>query len=71
MAPGAGLEPARLLVNSQMPFQLGYPGMKLVAEQRIEHRISCAQDKRLPTRLLRDWSGRLDSNQRVPASDAS
>src|SRR5271169_1647291 len=27
MAPGAGLEPARLLVNSQMPFQLGYPGM--------------------------------------------
>ena len=33
MAPGAGVEPARLLVNSQMPFQLGYPGMKLVAER--------------------------------------
>lgn len=28
MAPGAGFEPAHGLINSQLPYRLGYPGIK-------------------------------------------
>ena len=36
MAPGAGIEPARKHVNSVLPSQLGYPGMKLVRRVGLE-----------------------------------
>jgi hypothetical protein len=39
MAPGAGIEPARGHVNSVLPFQLGYPGMKLVRREGVEPSI--------------------------------
>src|SRR5208283_2269437 len=39
MAPGAGIEPARVHVNSVLPSQLGYPGMKLVRREGVEPSI--------------------------------
>ena len=46
MAPRAGFEPARVLVNSQVPSQLGYLGMKMVGDPGRAPGVSWSQARR-------------------------
>ena len=68
MAPRAGVEPARGLVNSQMPFQLGYLGMKqsknLAGPSGLEPEFQASETcalSRLDDRPA--WNRRPDSNR--------
>lgn len=72
LAGRAGFEPARRLLNRQVPFRLGYrPIFKLVWAGGIEPPTSCSRSTRLPTRLSPEfWSGISDSNRGAPAPKA-
>jgi hypothetical protein len=48
LAPRAGFEPAHNLINSQVPYQLGYLGTNWWVRAELNRRISGLRDRRFP-----------------------
>lgn len=64
MAPGAGFEPAYDHINSMVPFQLGYPGIKMERLAGIEPATPSLARKGSTTELQAHvkWRNRWDLN---------